>query len=148
MIPLSLLELRYVGGGGRVRVEELEEYMLKNLGRLMDECRGVCGSEGKPPTLRLVEGMVYEDCDRCLIGTAVDELGLQAFSLTYSDGRYGEFVFLGTHVLELTDETAQLIPVSELEDHLQELTEFGLLQDDAANSLMEWVRGVAKGYSK
>ncbi len=125
-----------------MKVEELEEYMLKNLGRLMDECRGVCGSEGKPPTLRLVEGMIYEECDRCLIGTAVDELGLQAFSLTYADGRYGEFVYLGTHVLELTDETAQLVPIDELDDHLSELTDFGLLTQDTAESLKEWIRSI------
>jgi len=127
-----------------VRLEEFEEAMLESLGDLTDECKDICGEEGARPMLRLVKGVVYEGCDRCVIRALVDKLGIQSFSITYRDGRYGEYAYLETHVIEITDENAQIIPIEEFGEYLDELVEFGLLSEETAGLIREWINSLRR----
>jgi len=122
-----------------MKLDEFEEEMIRRLGELTEECKDICGEEGAQPILRLVEGIVYEGCDRCVIRTLIDRLGIDAFSISYTDGRYGEFVFLETHIIEITDENAQIIPIEDLEEYLKELQEFGLINQETVKLLLEWI---------
>jgi hypothetical protein len=122
-----------------LNVDELEEFILKRLGDLISECKDLCETS-VPPTLKLTEGIVYEGCDKCIIAAAVDMLNLPTYSITFKDGNYGEFIPLDSHVLELTEEEAQLIPLEDFQEYLSDLTEFGLLDKEEADEIMVWVR--------
>ncbi len=119
-------------------VDELEEFILRSLEDLMSECRDLCEASVFP-TLKLTEGIVYEGCDRCIISAAVDKLNLPTYSITFRDGNYGEFIPLDNYVLELTEEEAQLIPIEDFQEYLNDLAEFGLLNEDNVNEIISWV---------
>ncbi|MCD6324129.1 MAG: hypothetical protein J7L55_03370 [Desulfurococcales archaeon] len=121
-----------------MKLEDLEEYIVEQAGELIDKCTGVC-KESVPPALRISEGIVYEGCDRCLIATAVDEVGLDTFSVTFRDGRFGEFIRLENAVIEITDDSAQVFSVSDFLEYLSDLMDFGLIGRNEFSDISAWV---------
>jgi len=128
---------------GVLRLQELERFMFSNLADLMEECSDVC-TEGKPPSVSIVEGVIYGGCDLCLIRVALDKVNPPSVSIVFRDGRYGEFVFLDQYVLELTEESAQLIPIHEFEERLDDLETFGLISEEDRRVLEGWIRKALK----
>ena len=128
---------------GELKLRELEQFMFSNLANLMEECSDVC-TEGKPPSVSIVEGVIYGGCDLCLIKAALDKVNPPSVSIVFRDGRYGEFVFLDQYVLELTEESAQLIPIQEFEERLDDLETFGLISEEDRRVLEEWIRKARK----
>jgi len=126
-----------------LKLQELEQFMFSNLADLMDECSDVC-TEGKPPSVSIVEGVIYSGCDLCLIRAALDKVNPPSISIVFRDGRYGEFVLLDQYVLELTEESAQLIPVQEFKERLDDLETFGLISEEDRRVLEEWFRKASK----
>lgn len=121
-----------------LRIDEFENYMMRNLDSLLKECVGLCeGSE--PPTLSLTEDVIYEGCDRCLIRVALDRVGVSTYSLTFRDGRFCELSLFDDGIIEVTEETAELIPTGRISEYLDNLLSFGLLSEEAAESILQWL---------
>ncbi len=116
---------------------------MKKLPELLSECSDVC-VEGTPPKLSLIEEVVYSGCDLCIIRSAIDKLSLPTMSLTFRDGRYGEFVAIEEYVIEITEETAQLLPIDELDSRLEDLKEFGLLSNEDERSIKAWLKSFSR----
>ncbi len=122
-----------------MRLEELEEYVIKNSEELLKECEGIC-REGFIPEFNLVSDFIYSDCDYCLLRSAVDRLNLPSVSLETSQGRRIEFIKLEDFILEVGEESAQVYPKDELEERISDLIDFGLINEEDARSLLDVLR--------
>jgi len=121
-----------------LRVDEFENYIMENLNALLEECVGLCG-DSEPPMLRLAEDIIYEGCDRCLIRAALDRVGVSTYSLTLRDGRFCELSRFDDGVIEVTDDTAELIPNEGISEYLDSLLSFGLISEEDAESILQWL---------
>jgi hypothetical protein len=123
-----------------LKIAELEEYLIGNMGELISSCIGVCRESEIPQTMRLIEGLVYSGCDYCILKTAIDKITLPTIELSYRDGRIAEFILLEEAIIELGEESAQVIDRTYFDERLSELKEFGLITEEDANFLKNWVR--------
>ncbi len=121
-----------------MRLEELEKYIMDKLGDLIEKCIDVC-KESTPPSLQISDDVVYEGCDMCLLSTALDELGLDTFSVTFRDGRFGEFVRLSDGVIEVTENSLQFFRPDYFPEYLKDLEEFGLIDGEAVEEVKRWI---------
>lgn len=121
-----------------LRVDEFENYLVDNLSSLVQECAEFCRGEDIP-ALRLSEDLIYEGCDYCLIRAALEKVRVSTYSMMLRDGSFYELSRFDDSVLEILGDTAELIPIGIFEDHLNDLLSFGLLTDEDADLILQWL---------
>ncbi len=120
-----------------MRKEDVEKYIIEHIDELIKECAHVC-KETTYYTLELREGISYEGCDYCIIASALDHINAPSITVKLRDGGSIEFVPLGDYVLEIGEGLATLISVKDLEERLNDLVTFNIIDEESARDVLKW----------
>jgi len=122
-----------------MNLQELEDYINTNYTKLYEECKGFCREGEIGGTLRLEELRLYEGCEYCMIKTAIDHLNTPTLVIPLKDGRVMELAKLGSHILELSEESAQVHSTEDFLEELKDYLDFGMLTAEEATLISKWL---------
>ena len=117
--------------------EDIEKFIIEHIDELLKECAHMC-REGTYYPIELREGISYEGCDYCILASALDHINAPSITIKLRDGSSLEFVPLGDYVLEIGEGLATLISIKDLEERLNDLVSFNIIDEDSARDVLRW----------
>ena len=130
-----------------MKLYELEAYINKNVEQLLKECAHFCKDQ-HVLALALDFNKDYKGCDSCIIYSSLDHLSLPTMSLRSTLGGEVEYVMLEDAVIEVLEDGVFIYPIEEFEDKVNDLREFGVISNEEARELINWVKSITKAKSK
>ncbi|MGC8975325.1 MAG: hypothetical protein ACP5KB_03905 [Thermoprotei archaeon] len=121
-----------------------EKRMYDMIDDLLNFCADFCSEKHFVSVPDLRENVFYRDCEYCLIKTLLDSVDAPTYSLLTRDGRYLEYVVLGEHVAEVSNEFIQFISLDNVAEYLRDLAEFNVIDSDSVDELLSWLSAFLK----